>query len=395
MIANKAWPIVPLGTVVSHRKEFVRIDDTKVYKRCRVQLHAKGVVLRDEVEGARIKTKQQQVCAADELLVAEIDAKVGGFGIIPPALERAIVSSHYFLFTPDRDRIHPAYLGYYVKTHLFRDQVNAQGSTNYAAIRPQHVLGYEIPLPPLDEQRRIVAKIEHLAAKIDEAQGLHGVSTTECQYFWPSFLGREFRSLADSSPLMPLQELSATITDGPHKTPQYLQDGIPFVTVQNMVTGKLNFTGLKYISKEDHAEFSKRCKPECGDVLYSKDGATRGNPCFVDTDREFNIFVSVALIKPQRDALDGRYLCYVLQSQWLRDRMLQRSRGDMIPHIVLREIRRFPIPAVPLEEQRRIVDYLDGLHTKIDQLKHLQAQTSAELDALLPSILDRAFKGEL
>ena len=72
----KAWPITPLSDVLRHRKEFITIDDTHQYKRCRVQLHAKGVLLRDAVSGADIKTKKQQVCRAGEFLVAEIDAKM-------------------------------------------------------------------------------------------------------------------------------------------------------------------------------------------------------------------------------------------------------------------------------------------------------------------------------
>jgi type I restriction enzyme S subunit len=93
--------MVSLGRVLKHRSEFVTIDDTQTYKRCRVQLHAQGIVLRDKLEGAAIKTKSQQICRTGELLVAEIDAKLGGFGIVPPALEGAIVSSHYFLFEID------------------------------------------------------------------------------------------------------------------------------------------------------------------------------------------------------------------------------------------------------------------------------------------------------
>jgi type I restriction enzyme S subunit len=75
--------------------------------------------------------------------------------------------------------------------------------------------------------------------------------------------------------------------------------------------------------------------------------------------------------------------------------MHDKSRGDMIPHIVLGEIGKFPIPTPPIAEQRRIVAYLDGVQAKVDALKALQTQTAAELDALLPSILDKAFKGEL
>jgi type I restriction enzyme S subunit len=67
----------------------------------------------------------------------------------------------------------------------------------------------------------------------------------------------------------------------------------------------------------------------------------------------------------------------------------------MIPHIVLREICALPIPLPPLSEQRRVVAELDTLQAEVDALKRLQAETTAGLDALLPAILDRAFKGEL
>jgi hypothetical protein len=96
---STARPKVRLGEVIQHRKEFITIDDIATYKRPRVQLHAQGIVLRDEVPGALIKTKKQQVCHAGEFLVAEIDAKVGGFGIVPESLEGSLVSIDAFLIT--------------------------------------------------------------------------------------------------------------------------------------------------------------------------------------------------------------------------------------------------------------------------------------------------------
>ena len=169
---SKDWPLVSLGDVLTHRKQFIILEDTKTYKRCRVQLHAKGILLRDMVPGAEIKTKQQQVCQTGEFLVAEIDAKVGGFGIVPENLAGAVVSSHYFLFKINEDCMERRWLHFMTQTPQFREQVAAQGSTNYAAIRPRDVLGYKIPLPPLPEQQRIVARIEVLAGKIEQAQGL-------------------------------------------------------------------------------------------------------------------------------------------------------------------------------------------------------------------------------
>lgn len=162
----RQWPKVELGEVLKHRKEFILLDNIECYKRCRVQLHAKGVVLRDTVPGCDIKTKRQQVCHAGEFLVAEIDAKMGGFGIVPEALEGAIVSNHYFLFEIDGTKLDRSFLDYFIRTTEFRNQVEAQGSTNYAAIRPASVLGYHLPLPPLSEQQAIVSRLDTLADKV-------------------------------------------------------------------------------------------------------------------------------------------------------------------------------------------------------------------------------------
>ncbi len=169
MPPEKKWPAVRLDEVLRQRKEFIVIDDLINYKRPRVQLHVQGIVLRDEVPGALIKTKKQQLCRAGEFLVAEIDAKVGGFGIVPEALEGSLVSSHYFLFVIDETKLNRRFFEFFIRTPVFQEQVAAQGTTNYAAIRPTHVLGYEIPLPPLEEQRRVVTVLE----KVEDAKRLH------------------------------------------------------------------------------------------------------------------------------------------------------------------------------------------------------------------------------
>lgn len=392
---KKAWPVVSLGEVVRHRKHVIRIDDASIYKRCRVQLHAHGIVERDKVPGLEIKTKEQQICQSGELLVAEIDAKVGGFGMVPEELDGAIVSSHYFLFSIEESRLDRRFLGFYLRTATFREQVSAQGSTNYAAIRPQDVLGYKIPLPPLPEQRRILVRIEALASSLADARRLRDQSGAEREALRPTLFTKEFGRLAAAYPGRALGEVCLDISDGPHKTPSYVDAGVPFVTVKNMVSGTLDLSDVQYVTPEDHRVFNRRSRAEKGDVLYSKDGATRGRPCFVGTGTPFSFFVSVALIKPRHELLDGHYLCHLLNSGQIRDRMHLQSRGDMIPHIVLSEIRKFPVPLPPLPVQQRVVAYLDSFQARVDALKVLQERTAAELDALLPSILDKAFSGAL
>lgn len=166
---NYHYPAVKLEEVISQRKWSITIDDDIKYKRPTVKLYGGWVFLRDEVLWKDIKVKRQQICRANDLLVAEIDAKVWGFGIIPDYLEGAIVSSHYFLFEVDTSRLDLEYIGIYIKTAEFQKQVQATWSTNYAAIRPHHFLGYTIPLPDIATQKRIVSEYY---AKIDEANRL-------------------------------------------------------------------------------------------------------------------------------------------------------------------------------------------------------------------------------
>ncbi|MCB1130002.1 MAG: restriction endonuclease subunit S [Verrucomicrobiae bacterium] len=391
----KEWNTVRLGDVIAHRKEFIDIDDLQIYKRPRVQLHAKGIVLRDVVEGALIKTKRQQVCQAGEFLVAEIDAKVGGFGIVPEQLGGALVSSHYFLFTIDETKLDRSFLDYFIRTPAFRDQVEAQGSTNYAAIRPAHVLGYEIPLPPLAEQRRIVARIEALAAQIDEAKRLRKEAVEEAEALFGAEAGKR---LTDCFPTRRMDELCSLVTDGTHQTPRYVEEGgHTFLSAQNVKPFRFMPEVHRKVSTEDYEGCIRRAAPKRGDVLMTRVGAGIGEAAVMNQDLDFAFYVSLALMRPDPEFILPEYLVHWLNSPDGRasSRRETLGKGHSQGNLNLKLLRGFNVPLPPLPEQRRIVAELDALQAEVDGLKHLQSETAAELDALLPAILDRAFKGQL
>ena len=389
------WPRVRLGEVLRHRKEFVTIDDVTDYRRPRVQLHAQGIVLRDEVPGALIKTKKQQVCRAGEFLVAEIDAKVGGFGIVPELLNGSIVSSHYFLFVVDESKLDRRFLDFFIRTPAFREQVAAQGSTNYAAIRPAYVLGYEIPLPPLAEQRRVVARIEELSAQIHEARTLRQQAAEATEALSRAGVEDSYQRLGARYAPRRIADVCETITDGDHNTPAFSDDGVRFIFVGNVSSGYLHFDNSKRVSKDYFASLKDHRLPKRGDILFSAVGATLGIPAIVDSDEPFCFQRHVAILKPSRDKLASRFAWHMLRSRTVSEKTWASTTGSAQPTVPLRAIRELPLPVPPLPEQRRIVAELDALQAEVDALKRLQAGTAAELDALLPALLDKAFKGEL
>ena len=398
---SKAWPKVRLGEVLTHRKEFITIDDLATYKRARVQLHAKGIVLRDEIPGALIKTKKQQVCRAGEFLVAEIDAKVGGFGILPPELDSAVVSSHYFLFAISEAKLNRRFLDFFIRTPSFREQVEAQGSTNYAAIRPSHVLGYEIPLPPLAEQQRIVARIEELMAQINEARGVQSRSKAETEALLRSTTRSIFGEIPNAN-WTPLSKFVRQIENG--KSPQCESRLADYDEWGVLKVGAVSF-GV-FDAKQNKAlppsqKPDPRYEVRTGDFIMSRANTTElvGACAIVDETRP-RLLLSDKTFRfhfRQDGGVIPKWLDYAMKSPVLREQIERGASGTSptMKNISKEKVLGFLLPPHSLSEQRRIVAELDALQAEVDALKRLQAESAAELDALLPAILDRAFKGDL
>jgi type I restriction enzyme S subunit len=387
---NKSWPRLPLGEVLAYRKEFTVIDDLNTYKRCRVQLHSQGIVLRDSVAGAEIKTKKQQVCRAGEFLVAETDAKVGGFGIVPDELDGAIVSSHYFLYVINDKLLDRRFLHFYIRTPGFRDQVAAQGSTNYAAIRPQEVLHYEMPLPPMPEQRRLVARIEALAGKIEEAKGLRRSTIDETKSVIDAERAGIFATAAKNGTVR-LDE-AATLARGkfthrPRNEPRFFGGDYPWIQIGEIELSNKYIRQWSQTLNDDGLAISRKFTK--GTLLISI-AATIGAVGILDFDCCVpDSIVAVIPMKGYQSEFLYHYLGY------LRSHLEHVAPQSAQKNINLQILATLPVPKLTENEQLVITAHVDTLQSKVDSLEVLQSETAAELAALLPAILDRAFKGEL
>jgi type I restriction enzyme S subunit len=394
---------VPLSRVVSLVERLEAPLPGKIYRQIGVRLWGEGAYERQSLDGSETKYSFLSRVETDDVIVNKIWARNGSVAVVPPHLAGCYASGEFPLFRPDATALSPRWFQWLTKTADFWNQCDEQsrGTSGKNRIRPEQFLHVAIPLPPLVEQRRITARIEELAARSGEVRALRQQAVDEAEALVASHLNRVFgdyyrgvRGTLSAPRWDRLDALVDDVADGPHVTPTYVQEGVPFITVLNITSGRIRFGDNKFITPQDHALFQRRAKAEPGDVLLSKDG-TIGIPCFVDTDREFGFFVSVALIKPTRTSLDGEFLAWAIRAPYLQTQILRRSRGDMIRHLVLREIRDLTVPVPSLPEQRRVVDELAMLQARVDTLKRLQSKSGAELDALLPSILDKAFKGEL
>lgn len=391
------WPMMPLREVLYPFQEYIDAPEAKEYPKLSVKLYGKGVVLDTPADGSTLKMKRHQIAKSGQVILSEIWGKKGAIGFVPAEGNGALCTSHFFLFDVHRNKLEPKYLQAIFTANYLQDQldVEAKGTTGYAAVRPKNLLAAEIPLPPLAEQRRIVARIEALAAKIGEARSLRTESDGEVKSLARSAADAVYKDLSCRYGRRALAELCQSITDGDHLTPLFSQEGVKFIFVGNVSSGQLHFEGCKHVAPGYFASLKPQRVPGPGDILYSAVGATLGVPAIVETDEPFCFQRHVAILKPNPTMLLTKFGWHMLQSRTVFDRAWASATGSAQPTVPLRAIRVLEVPAAPVKEQRRIIAYLDDLEAKVDALKKLQSETAAKLAALLPSILDKAFKGEL
>jgi type I restriction enzyme S subunit len=278
----------------------------------------------------------------------------------------------------------------------------ATGASYYASSTPltrnrfkeRFFLALEIPLPTLTEQSRLVARIKALATQIHEARSLRQQARREAEVFAAAVPNLQF---AGRWPEGRLDDVCLLITDGTHQTPRYVDEGAIFLSAQNVKPFRFMPGNHRKVSMEDFHAYTVHNKPRKEDVLLTRVGAGIGEAALVDQDIEFAIYVSLALIRPDDQRLLPEFLVHWLNSTagqaYCRSETL--GKGHSQGNLNLKLLRGFKLPVPPISEQRRIVRYLDDLKEKTDSLKALQTETSTELDALMPSILDKAFRGEL
>ena len=399
------WSLVPLAHLLVRSEDAVEIVPTESYSEITVRLWGKGVVQRGEVQGQEIGATRRFRVQAGQFILSRIDARNGALGIVPATLDGAVVSNDFPTYNVVQNRLLTPFLGWLSKTRKFVDlcQAASEGTTNRVRLKEDRFLATPIPLPPLSEQRRLVVRIEELAAKIDEARGLRIRTTEKSHFIIPSETTRLFNGLG-AYPSKRLGELgeggSNPIQTGPFgaqlHSSEFVPEGIPVLNVGNVDPNGLILSPLDHVLPEKAAQLS-RYSLEHDDLLFARSGATLGKVCLVpDACNGWLMTGHLFRVRFNKSVCQPSFAFIALRgAQSVRDQVFAQVRGATRPGFNTTLLSNVTLPLPPVPEQRRIVAYLDDLQAKVDSLNALQAQSAAELDALLPSILDKAFKGEL
>ncbi|WP_425104521.1 restriction endonuclease subunit S [Ancylobacter sp.] len=387
-----------MGEIAPLVRRPVLTSAEELYREIGIRSFGKGVFHKAPTTGLEIGDKRVFAVEPGDLLFNIVFAWEGATAVASQA-ERGMIGSHRFLTcVTDKSKADARFLNYWFTQAEGRDQLlraSPGGAGRNRTLGVEKLAAIHVPLPPLDEQRRIVERIEELAAKVAEARGLRVVSAEGMDALTTSAAARILEALTKTAPRLALGSL-VTVRGGgtPSKdAPHFWGGDIPWITPKDMKRRVLadavdHITEIA--SKESPA---KLIAP--GAVLVVVRGMILAHtfpaallhaPATINQDMK--ALIPDARILPE-------YLCAVLWAWNPRVLGLVDRSGHDTRKLNTDKLLSFEIPVPSILVQERVIAELDALQAKVDAVKALQTEAATELDAMLPAILDKAFKGEL
>lgn len=267
---------------------------------------------------------------------------------------------------------------------------SAQGGFNASKLG-----GISIPLPPIPEQKRIVAILDQAFTDIDQARALTEQNLKNARELFESYLQQVFSQRGEGWVNVSLSEITDCISDGDHSPPPKASDGIPFITISNIdkKSNKIDFSKTFKVPEEYFSSLKPTRVPRVGDVLYTVTGSF-GIPVIVEDSSPFCFQRHIGLLRPS-EKVNSRWLYYLLMSPIVFKQADAGATGTAQKTVSLKLLRNMSVPFMPIEEQVEMAANLDQVSSRAKHLEKIYMAKLNCLDELKKSLLQKAFSGQL
>lgn len=288
--------------------------------------------------------------------------------LINQELEKNIYSTGFFSVSPKNNVLNKKCLYHLLgsKTFLSQKDKYCSGATQ-KAITLEGLKKIEITVPELEKQDQI-AKILDTIKSILES---YKKELENYDLLVRARFVEMFGTLHDNKngfEVVTIEDVCSLIKDGTHQTPQYTEDkekGYKFLSSKDVMTQKIDWTDIKYIPAELHKKLYATIKPQRNDILMSKNGVNYGVAAVNDTDEIFDIYVSLALLRPM-EIIDPIFFRSVINNQETKRQFDSSIKGIGVPNLHLGEIKKTRIFLPPMEHQKEFVAFVD----QVDKSKY-------------------------
>lgn len=372
---------IRVGDFLSRSEEWVETRPDEQYKQITARLWGKGLTLRGEALGSEIAASRQIRARAGQFLLSRIDARHGAYGIVPAELDGALVSNDFPCFDIDATAILPGYFLWYSSTDAFMDlcRRSSEGSTNRVRLKEPAFLDMRIPLPPLAEQQRIVARLDRVAGLVRVRAEAAAAMEADLQ----AMLAKAFARCIDAAPRRPMAEVAPLI----RRPVEIEPDGAyPELGVRSFGRGTFH----KPVLSGSEVGTKKLFEIAPGDLLFNIVFAWEGAVAIAqpaDTGRVGSHRFLTCVPEPATATAD--FLLFYFQTPEGLQRLGEASPGGAGRNrtLGLKKLETIEVPLPSLETQR----WFDRLQAKARQIRDIRAASARDTDALIPALLHQVF----
>lgn len=334
----------------------------------------------------RVYCSQPTKIAEKDDILLSVRAPVGPTNLSPG---RVCIGRGLTAIRPFKE-LNLKYLLFFFK--YFEAQLQQQGTgTTFKAITQDVIKNLEVPVPPLTEQQRIVARIEELFSQLDSGVETLRKTKQQLAVYRQAVLKEAFSRCPDK---VIVKSVCEHVTDGDHMPPPKSAAGIPFIMISNVENHCINWGNTAYVGRDYYQNIDSKRKPRKGDVLYTVTGSF-GIPVLVDFEKEFCFQRHIALLRPNQ-TIKQKFLYYAMQEPSVYSQASKRATGTAQKTVGLAVLRNIEIPFVgSLERQEQIVQDIENKMSVCDSIEQTVDEALQQADALRQSILKQAFEGEL
>lgn len=378
------WNPYRLGDFILPNQKQVSINPFDDYKQIKLRLYQNGVELREIKKGNELGSKQY-IAKQGQFIISKIDARNGAMGIVSEKLNDAVVTGDFLLFDFNDEIIDGKYFDYYTRLASFNRECKlcSEGSTNRKRLKVDKFLNLTIPLPIVSEQKQIVAKIESVKTKLERINQLRTEQTKDIK----NLLFSKYTELIEDAEWLPMKEVAPIIRREVKLNEEALYPELGIRCFGKGTFHKPALTGLEVATK-------KIFQIKEGDLVFSNVFAWEGGIAVAtaeDNDR-YGSHRFISCVADKEKALE-EFLCFHFLSPKGLEDINACSPGGVGRNktLGLDKLMRIkiPVPDITLQEE-----FVELLH-KVTAIKNHHTETEKELTQLLPSLLDKAFKGEL
>jgi type I restriction enzyme S subunit len=376
---TRAWPLVRLGDVLLRHKDSLDIEDDEGYTRLTIRMNGQGVGIRDKVCGREIGTKRQFRVKAGQFLLSKIDARNGAFGLVPNDCDNAIVTGNFWAFDISTDRVVPRFIDLLTKTTLFVDySIKASsGTTNRLYLQEEKFAEQQIELPPIEEQKKIVARIDTVQQKMQAADKLRASIDKDIA----SLLAVRFQETLKQAPLLPMREVAPLVRRNVQLEPNQ----------QYKELGARSFGKGLFVKPDFDADAATWEKPvwiKVGDIVFSNIKAWEGaigvakpeHDGFIASHRYLTAVVKPEVALPE-------YLLYYLLSETGLTAVNEASPGTADRNRTTKqsalEAICVPVPLMAIQKQFVKLKYA------LEQAAEVRTKQMVSVEAMLPALCNQ------